>query len=87
MKDDQRNAVLREIGRPHVAAWLEVRQVKTLKHGDAADLMERVGAAIEAERNELQSRLAQVEKEQYEECVTCIGCGRPSWHRKGDESL
>jgi hypothetical protein len=43
-------AALRELGRPHVAAWLEARSVKSLNHGDAADLMERVGAAIEAEQ-------------------------------------
>ena len=41
---------------------------------------------FQAEEKSLRSRLAQVEKEQYEECVTCAR-GRPSWHRKGDESL
>lgn len=41
---------LRELGRLHVNAWLEVRNVKSLNHDDTADLMERLGAAIEAER-------------------------------------
>lgn len=44
------NSQVREIGRSVVTAWLEHRSVATLKHGDAVDLMERVGAAIEAER-------------------------------------
>ena len=45
--DDDR---LKELGRNVVVAWLDRRDVKTLRNGDAVDLMIRVGAAIEAER-------------------------------------
>jgi len=69
---------LRELGRPVVSAWLEHRDVKTLRHGDAVDLMVRVGAAIEAERvSRLKDGGAEIPLDAHPEDF-CEQCHRPN---------
>lgn len=60
-----RTEILRKLGRPCVEAWLDDDKGISirLRSDQINDLMERVGAAIEAERWALQSQLAQLTAE------------------------
>lgn len=64
------------------AAWARVVELENERETDLIGRLGRQAADYLEECERLREQLAQ-----YEQCVTCVACGRPSWHRKGDEPL